>query len=69
MANTIGLLNASENPSLSFAEKLSIISPSNIYTSMDELSRDLIFGLVDNYQMGLPASVILISFALKGIFL
>lgn len=70
LANMGGYLNIpSTPPSLTFWEKLAHFSPSSMYESVDLFSREFLFTLANDYRLGLPAAVILISLMLRGLFL
>lgn len=69
LANMVGYINASDTPTLTFFEKLSFFTPGNMYTTLDVYSRELLFTLANDYKLGLPAGIIIISLILRGVFL
>lgn len=69
ISNMIGYINAPDTPALTFFEKLSFFAPGNLYTNLDLYSRELLFTLANDYKLGLPAAIIIISLLLRGIFL
>lgn len=69
MSNMAAYLNSSSTPSLSFFQKIFHLSPYSMYESFDLFTRELLFTLANDYKLALPASVILISLMIRGIFL
>lgn len=69
IANMSGYLQASDQPTLTFMEKLSTFSPSNMYHGLDEFSREILFTVANDYKLGLPMAIIAISLVIKGAFL
>ena len=65
----IGYINSSEVPTLTFFEKLSYFTPMNLYNAFDELSREVLFTFANDYHLGLPVAVILISFLMRTSYL
>lgn len=65
LSNMLGYINSSNQPTLTLFEKLSTFSFSNMYGSLDEFSRELLFTLSNDYQLGLPVGVMILSFILR----
>jgi hypothetical protein len=65
----IGYINAFDTPTMTLSEKLQYFSPNNLYNGLDIFSRELLFTFANDYKIGLPASVIIITLIIKGIYL
>lgn len=63
ISNSIGYLNCNSTPTMSITEKL------NLYNTIDVFSRDALFTLANDYQLGLPLGVVAVSILLRGAFL
>jgi hypothetical protein len=64
----VGYINALNTPTMSFSDKLFYFTPFNLYNSLDTYFREVIFTLANDYQFGMPLSVIVTTLVVRLLF-
>lgn len=69
ISNSLGYLNASDVPTMSLFDKFACFNPVNVYHSFDLFTREFLFTLANDYNLGVPLAIVVSSIVIRGIFL
>jgi hypothetical protein len=68
-AGLIGYFDSKHEAYLTLSQKIAEIAPMNLYSGLDEWSRELLVTLSADLGFSLAASIIVATFAIKTVFL